>query len=151
MALSFCVLALTACTPSQSDKPRFNPIPTAPVEPDLPPVRITPIDCETQSCLQSSFFPGLCSEDGPRDLQLIVHNISTNSARYKLDYYAPDIALKSGKDLGTKTLDQSEPVMVHYFRSAAYGKNLTVSVVQLTQDGQRTVATRDVTIKWERC
>src|SRR5688572_10762948 len=71
-AISLCILALTACTPTEKDNLPSTPIPKA-------------ADCNTQGCLQSQLVPLSCKA-GKRRMTLSITNNGTKFARYRLDY-----------------------------------------------------------------
>lgn len=116
---SLCLL-LGACTPA----------PPKIADPD----KTTANDsCSERACLSGTLTSGACKPDGGRGITLSVSNTGSEPARYRLDYFAPEIAPVQG-DPGQVTIE-SKQTQQYNFVSSVFNKPLKVTVAQLTLDG----------------
>lgn len=135
MAASLC--ALTACTPT-------------PAPPTSPPAAAQPKDdCNSQPCVLANLSTLLCTSSGQRQFKLAVTNERSVAARYRLDYFVPEITLEQGDGLGHFTVEGKQQ-QEHIFTSATFNRALKVTVTQL-DTGNNIVheVTPEVTLK--RC
>lgn len=114
-------------------------------------VTIRPLDCEKETCLDSTMTPGACNAagNGSRYIMFHVMNASTRSARYRLEYNTAEILPTQPAVPDHMTLDR-EDSQTHTFWSSTYDKDVTISVVQLRRNGA-VVEEQKVTERLEHC
>ena len=135
-ALSVCVLPLAACTDWHDGH-----------------ITVQPLDCEKVRCLDTTLTPGHCnaSGNGSRLIMFIVMNSSSQPVRYKLEFNKAEVMPTNDAAPDHTALDQNNNVERHDFWSSTYDKDVTISTVQLSQDGKTVVDKQDVTKRLKRC
>lgn len=128
--------ALTACTPAPAKSPSSATTPP------------TKDDCDSQACVSAKLSSLLCTASGQRQFKLTVTNDRNKPARYRLDYYVPEITLEEGNGLGHFMVEGGKK-QEHPFVSATFNRPLKVIVTQLDTGGNFVVheTTPEITLK----